>query len=80
MCLNRQDFGESANVMALIKENEAEYDSELIVSDTKRRRSQLGQQGSVDLEDSNNVNMMEIITGPKNGSAVGPVNQAHRGQ
>lgn len=80
MCLNRQDFGESTNVMAIIKENEAAYDSELIVLDTKQRRSQLGQQGSMGLEDSNNVNMMEIIASPKNGSAVEPVNQAHRGQ
>ena len=36
---NGQDLGDSANIMALLKENEAEYDSALIVSDTKRRRS-----------------------------------------
>lgn len=42
MCFNGQDFGESVNIMALLIENEAEYDSELIVSDTKQRRSQLG--------------------------------------
>ena len=42
MCFNGQDFGKSANIMALLIENEAEYDFELIVLDTKWRRSQLG--------------------------------------
>ena len=78
MVFNGQDIGVSANIMAFLKENEAEYDSALIVSDTKRRRSQIGQPSSVGRDDSSSSDMMEITTNPKNGLAVGPVNQAHR--
>ena len=66
--------------VAMHKENEAEYDSALIVSDTKRRRSQIGQPSLVGRDDSSRSDMMEITTNPKNGVAVGLVNQAHREQ
>ncbi|KAH9684395.1 reverse transcriptase domain-containing protein [Citrus sinensis] len=65
MGFNGQDFGDSANIIALLKENKAEYDSALIVLDTKRRRSQFGQQSSVGRDDSSNSNMMDITTSLK---------------
>lgn len=64
--------------MAIVKANDGNYDSQLIISDAKRRRSSNGPLPIVGHEELVTIPIMEISDVPKNGPAVGPANQAHR--
>ena len=69
MCLNGKDAGDYANVMVLLKENAEDYDSELIISDAKKIRSQVGPQTPMGLEDSTTTQLMEITGDTKKTSS-----------
>ena len=76
-CLNGKNVGDSANTTILLKKNAEDYDSQLIISDVKRKRSQVGPQTPVSHEDPTTTQLMEITEDTKNGPAVGPKTQAH---
>ena len=78
MGINSKDMGGSASGMASTKAFEPSYDSQLILSEAKRRRSNHGSLLIVGQEEMDNPTQLEIVDAPKNGPAVGPVNQAHR--
>lgn len=63
----------------LTKEDEEDVDMGLVVLDAKRRRSDLGLEDKVGSSNSTTT-MMEVVLVPKNGLAVGPVDQAHQTQ
>lgn len=75
--INGQDSGDSASGMAIVKANEFNYDSYLIISDAKRRRSSNGLLPIVGLEEVDIIIMMENSDVPKNGPAVGPVTETN---
>lgn len=70
----------SGSGMALIQASNTSYDSHLIISEAKRRRSNHGPLFIAGQEETDNPTPMENIDAPKNGPAVGPVHQAHRSQ
>ena len=72
--INGQDSKDSASGMAILKANEFNYDSHLIISDAKRRRSSNGPLPIVGLEEVDIITTMENSDVPKNGPAVGLVN------
>lgn len=61
--------------MTIVKANEFNYDSQLTISEAKRRRSSNGPLSIVGREEVGTIPMMENSDVPKNGPAV---NQAHR--
>ena len=72
--LNGQDSREFARGTAILKENEINYDSQLIISYAKQMRSYNGPHPIVGLEEVDNITMMESSDVPKNEPAVGLVN------
>lgn len=78
--LNGQDSKEFASGTTLLKENEINYDSQLIIPDAKQKRWHNGPHPIVGLEEVDNTTMMESSDVAKNKPAVGLVNQAHRDQ
>lgn len=71
---------EGAIVMTISKETEFEFNSGLIVTDAKRRRTAFRPHDKLRLDVSNISNLVEVIGDLKNRLAVGPIHQAHREQ
>ena len=70
--------GDPTSGMTIVKANEFNYDSQLIISEAKRRRLSNGPLSIMGREEVGTIPMMENLDVPKNGPAMGPVNQAHQ--
>ncbi|KAH9726440.1 reverse transcriptase domain-containing protein [Citrus sinensis] len=69
MGINGKDMGDSARGMVSIKSIENSYDSQLIISEAKRRRSNHGSLLIVGQEEVDNLTQLENVNAPKNGPA-----------
>lgn len=68
------------NVSNRSKDFKEDQETDIIINDLKRMRSQVGLRSIVCLEEEPSKLEMDVVVDPKNGETVGLVTQAHREQ